>query len=112
MLLSLMLIIYQIQDMGHGAFINHLEAAVDAALAPEPGSPRRPADNQLLEAATLFLNNPTITQQTNPTDAIDDELIVDIDDTTTSIDTTIAVIEEARPPRSRQRRHGRLSSNI
>ncbi len=91
-------------------FLNHLETAVDAALTPDDAtSPLRPESNRLLEAATLFLRNtttpsitaPAVTQQTNPTGDIGDEVIVDVADTTTSTRT-----------RPQQRRNGRLSLNV
>ena len=98
-----------------GGFLNRLETAVDAALTPD-----RPEGNRLLDAATLFLHNTTpsitapVTQQTNPTDDIDDgELIVDVDDTIA--DTATDIIEEARTrpqQRPQQRRNGRLSSTV
>ncbi len=106
-----------------GGFLNHLEAAVDAAVSPpEAMLPLRPEElegaNRLLEAATLLVNNPSIaataTQQTNPTetnptDVIEDNVIVDNNDD--DDDATTANIQQARP-RPQQRRQGRLSSNI
>lgn len=101
-----------------GGFFNHLVGAVDAAFSPpEEMLPLRPEEfdgaNRLLEAATLLVNNPSIaetaTQQTNPTNDTDATVIVVNDDATTAADTTTAVIQQARP---RQRREGRLSTNI
>ena len=107
-------------NAGQGGFFNHLEAAVDAALAPpEATAPLRPEElegtNRLLEAAILLLDpnpeTPSITAATNQTNqADDDEFIVDDDETATAADTTTAIIHQARP---QQRRYaGRLSSNI
>ena len=67
-------------NAGQGGFLNRLETAVDAALAPSHQK-SRPEGNRLLEAATVFLHNglhrataPVTAQQTNPTDDIDDEV--------------------------------------
>ncbi len=95
-------------------FQSHLEAAVDAALQPE----ELEGANRLLQAATFLANagtNPT--QETNPTDGIDDDVIDDNnndedddDGTATAADTTTAVIQQPRPQQRRNR--GRLSPNI
>ena len=76
--------------------------------------------NRLLEAATVFLNTApspntpsttapeTATQQTNPTDATDDAIVVDSDD---DDDATTAITQQART-QPQQRRKGRLSPNV
>ena len=108
-------------NAGQRGFLNNLEAAVDAALAPVPPE-EFDGTNRLLEAATLLLNTetpsipapvaPITATKPTPTDTIDD----DDDDTsiaeTTAADTTTAIIQRTRTRPQQRRNKGRLSSNI